>query len=79
MRQCCSLSPLLFSTFIESTIKKFKSKTKGIKINGKQIHSIRFTNDIVIVAENERDLSNMLINLPIALEQVLLKKSGQPR
>lgn len=38
VRQSCSLSPLLFNIFIE----KFKTKTKRVKINGRQIHSIRF-------------------------------------
>jgi len=65
VRQCCSLSPLLFNIFIESAIKKFKSKTKSVKINGRQIHSIKFADDIV--AENERDLNNMLTNLLVAI------------
>lgn len=68
VRQGCSVSPLLFNIFIESAIKQFKEKTKGVKVNGRQIHSIRFADDIALVAENERDLSNMLTNLSIALE-----------
>ena len=73
VRQGCSVSPLLFNIFIESAIKTFKERTKGVKVNGRQIHSMRFANDIAIVAESERDLSNMLTNLSIALEQVQLK------
>lgn len=74
VRQGCSVSPLLFNIFIESAIKQFKEKTKGVKVNGRQIHSIRFGDDIALIAENERNLSNMLlINLSIALKQVQLK------
>lgn len=43
---------------------KFKSKTKEVKINGKQ-HKV--CNRVV---ENERDLNNVLTNLSIALEEV---------
>jgi len=73
VRQGCSLSLLLFNIFIESAIKKLKSKTKGVKINERQIHSIRFADDIAIVAENECDLNNMLTSLSIALEKIQLK------
>lgn len=74
VRQGCYVSPLLFNIFIESAIKQFKEKTKGVKVNGRQIHSIRFGDDIALIAENERNLSNMLlINLSIALKQVQLK------
>lgn len=53
--------------------KQFKETTTGVKINGKLIHSIRFADDIALVAESEQDLSNMLTNVSIALERVQLK------
>lgn len=37
-----------------------KSKTKGVKINGQHIHFIRFADDIVIRADSEYDMNNML-------------------
>jgi ribosome-interacting GTPase 1 len=46
-----------------------KQKTKGIHINGKQIHSIRFADDIAILADSEKDMNNMLQ----ILEKVLSK------
>lgn len=73
VRKGCSLSHLLFNILIESAMKMFKTKSKVVKINGKLIHSIRFANDITIVAENNRDLGNMLTILLITFEHVLLK------
>lgn len=35
-------SPLLLNTFKESAIKTIKTKTKGVKINGRQIHNMKF-------------------------------------
>lgn len=71
VRQGCSMSPLLFNIFIESTIKTFK--TKGVIVSGKQIHCSRFADDIAIVVKNERDLGNMMKSLSMALEQVPYK------
>lgn len=62
--------------FIKNVIKKLKSKTKGVKINGEKLHSIRFADNIAFVAENERDLNNMLTNLSIALKEPQLKING---
>jgi ribosome-interacting GTPase 1 len=45
-----------------------KQKTKGIHINGKQIHSTRFADDIAILAESEKDMNKLQI-----LEKVLSK------
>lgn len=71
--QGCSVSSSLFNIFIESAIEKFKTESKGVKVNEKQIHCIRFADDIAIVAEIERDFENMLKSLSIALELVQLK------
>jgi hypothetical protein len=51
VRQGCPLSPYLFNMFIEEAITMMKQKTKAIHINGKQIHSIRFADDIAILAD----------------------------
>lgn len=41
---------------------KNKTNCDGVKINGKYtcIHCIRFANDIVILAESEQDINDML-------------------
>lgn len=37
-----------------------KSKTGGIKINGRKVHSIRFANDIVLLTESQDDMNKVL-------------------
>jgi hypothetical protein len=59
--------------FIEEAITMMKKKTKGIKINGKQIHSIRFADDIAILADSEKDMNNMLHILEKVLSKYKLK------
>ncbi|KAI5695438.1 hypothetical protein M8J77_005016 [Diaphorina citri] len=50
-----------------------KEVTSGVKINGQNIHCIRFADDIVILAESEADMNNMLEILANTLEKYKLK------
>jgi len=50
-----------------------KEKTRGIKINGKRIHSIRFADDIALIADTEKELNRMLEILNKLLEKFKLK------
>ena len=60
VRQGCPLSPYLFNLFIEDVVNQMKRSSRGIKINGEQIHSIRFADDIVVMADSEKDMTRML-------------------
>lgn len=73
MRQGYPLSPYLFNLFIEEAIKEMKVNTNGISINGQKIHSIRFTDDITLIAESEGDLNRMLHCLDTTLTKFSLK------
>jgi len=73
VRQDCLLSPYLFNTFIETAITETKEKTPGIRINGKQIHSICFADDIALVANTEEELNKMLNSLDSKLIKYKLK------
>ena len=46
VRQACPLSSYLYNIFIEEAVTVMKDKIKGIKINGKHIHIIRFAGNI---------------------------------
>jgi hypothetical protein len=56
IRQGCSFSPYLFNIFIEEVVLELKGKAKGVKINGKVIHCIRFADDIAVVTETAKDM-----------------------
>lgn len=73
VRQGCALSPYLFNIFIEEVISKFKQKTKGIKVNGQEIHCIRFADDIALTADSEKELSKMMRVLSSMLQEANLK------
>jgi retron-type reverse transcriptase len=62
VRQGCSLSPYLFNIFIE-VVQELKIKTKGVKINGKTIYCIRFTDDIAMVTETAKDIHHHWLHL----------------
>jgi len=61
VRQICPLSPYLFNLFMEEVIEEMKEVTNGVRINGEEVHSIRFADDIALVAESE-DNMNLLLN-----------------
>jgi hypothetical protein len=50
-----------------------KINTNGISINGQKIHSIRFADDIVLIAESTEELNLMLNYFDIALTKFNLK------
>ena len=64
VRQGCSLSPLLFNIYVEEAMKEFSAKcTHGIKINGELYQTIRFADDIALIAESEETLEIALQEL----------------
>ncbi|KAI5731180.1 hypothetical protein M8J77_006038 [Diaphorina citri] len=73
VRQGCPLSPYMFNLFIEMSIDTMKNQTRGVKTNGQPIHCIRFADDIVILAETEEDMNEMLNVLSNALQIFKLK------
>uniref|UniRef100_A0A2S2R187 Reverse transcriptase domain-containing protein n=1 Tax=Sipha flava TaxID=143950 RepID=A0A2S2R187_9HEMI len=64
--------PLLIQP-IEESIKEIKVNTNGISINGQKIHSIRFADDIALMAESTVDLKLMLHCLDTTLTKFSLK------
>ena len=60
LRQGCILSPLLFNLFINDLIEAVNNLGRGIRCGNKKISILMFADDIVILAENKKDLEYML-------------------
>ena len=69
VRQGCSLSPLLFNLYIEQAVKETKEKFgKGVTVQGEEIKTLRFADDIVILSESAKDLEDLLNGMDVTLK-----------
>ncbi len=60
VRQGCVMSPNLFSLFINGMAEEIKAAAKGIAWAGKRLCLLMFADDVVLLAEEEKDLETML-------------------
>ena len=60
VRQGCVMSPNLFSLFINGMAQKVKEKGQGIRWAEKKLCLLLFADDVVLLAESERDLEGMM-------------------
>nr|QNU13192.1 fatty acid synthase 1 [Locusta migratoria] len=69
IRQGCSLSPMLFNLCNDQAIKESKEKFgEGIKVQGEEIKTLHFADDIVILSETAKDLEEQLQGMDSVLE-----------
>ena len=61
--QGCPLSPTLLNIFLEDLMKNCFPNTEGVNIGGRRIKCKRFADDMALLAEEERMLKNMLMEL----------------
>lgn len=59
VRQGCPSSPI-YATFHSVAMEEMKQQTKDVRINGQNLHCIRFTDDIALVAERPEEMNKML-------------------
>ena len=60
LKQGCLLSPLLFNFYINDLIDKLKILDLGVNINSEKLNILLYADDIVVLAENERDMQSLL-------------------
>ena len=60
VRQGDSSSPTIFAFFINDLIEGLKAVNKGIKFNDNVLCCLTYADDVLILAENENDMQNLL-------------------
>ena len=63
VRQGCILSPCLFNFYAEYIMRNvgLEEAQAGIKIAGRNINNLRYTNDTTLMAESEEELKSLLM------------------
>ena len=77
--QGCVLSPCLFNLYSEYIMRNtgLDEAQAGIKISGKNINNLRYTDDTTLMAESEEELKSLLMKVKEESEKVALKLNIQ--
>ena len=72
VRQSCILSPCLFNLHAEYIMQnaRLDEAQTGIKIAGRYINNLRYTNDTTLIAESEEELKSLLMKMKEESEKV---------
>ena len=75
----CILSPCLFNLYAEYIMRNagLEETQVGIKIAGRNINNLRYTDDTTLMAESEEELKSLLMKVKEESEKVGLKLSIQ--
>ena len=65
VRQGCILSPCLFNLYAENIMRNagLEEAQAGIKIAGRNINNLRYTDDTTLMAESEEELKSLLMKV----------------
>ena len=63
VRQGCCMSPILFNLYAKYLIKETLVEVRDWKIGGRIINKVRYVNDMVITAETQEELEDMVNRL----------------
>ena len=75
----CILSPCLFNLYAEYIMRNtgLEEAQTGIKIAGRNINSLRYSDDTTLLAESEEELKSLLMKVKEESEKVGLKLNIQ--
>ena len=75
VRQGCILSPWLFNLYAEHIRRNagLQEAQAGIKIVRRNINNLRYADDTILMAENEKELKSLLMKVKVESEKVGLK------
>ena len=59
VKQGCVLSPDIFNLYSEVIMRNLEEHPE-IKVSGKNVNNLRYADDMVLIAENEKDLQALL-------------------
>ncbi|KAJ4451478.1 hypothetical protein ANN_02941 [Periplaneta americana] len=71
--QGCPLSPILFNIYLVNLVKNCFQNMGGVIVGGRRIKCIRFADVMVLLAQEEMILKNMLLELNDSCEQYGMK------
>ena len=79
VRQGCKSSPCLFNLYAEYIMRNagLEEAQAGIKIAGRNINNLRYTDDTTLMAESEEELKSLLMKVKVESEKVGLKLNIQ--
>ena len=79
VRQGCTLSPCLFNLYAEYILQnaRLDEAQAGIKIAGRNINHLGYTDDTTLMAESEEELKSLLMKVKEESEKVGLKLNIQ--
>ena len=79
VHQGCILSPCLFNFYAEYMMKNawLEEAQAGIKIAGRNINNLRYSDDTTLMAESEAELKSLLMKVKEESEKVGLKLNIQ--
>ena len=75
----CILSPCLFNLYAEYIMRNagLEETQVGIKIAGRNINNLRYTDDTTLMAESEEELKSLLMKVKEESEKVGLKQHSE--
>ena len=79
VRQGCILSPCLFNLYAEYIMRnaRLDKAQDGIKIAGRNINNLRYSDDSTLMAESEEELKSLLMKVKEESEKLRLKLNIQ--